>query len=87
MPKKLDKLPLVEPIKSFELRCASISTEWKLQETVTNRIIQSNHRPSVLGNRGGASEGEIDQTQPSEHGVAPGARRGERGVYAYRRVY
>ena len=86
MPKKLDKLPLVEPMKSFGLRYASISTEWESRRSVTNRIIQSNHWSSVLHNRGEPSEGEIGQTQPSEHGVVPGACTGERGVYASHRV-
>jgi hypothetical protein len=60
MPKKLVKLPLVEPMKSFELCDASISTEWKSQESVTNRIIQSDHWSSDLCNKSGPSKGEVD---------------------------
>ena len=85
MPKKLDKLPLVEPMKS--LRCASIFTGWKSQESVTDRIIQSDHWSLGLCNKSEAGKCETDQTQQSEHSVAPGAYRGERGAYAYRRVY
>jgi hypothetical protein len=60
IPKKLDKLPLVEPTKFFELRDGSISTERKPQEPMTNRIIQPNHRSLVAYNKSGASKGQGD---------------------------
>jgi hypothetical protein len=80
MPKKLVNLPLVEPMKFFALPDASISAEFKSQETVTNRIIQRDRRRSLVARgKTGTSKGEIDQTYPSEHNVVLGARRGERG--------
>jgi hypothetical protein len=60
MPKKLDKLPLIEPMKSFELRDASISTKWKSQGSVTNRIIQSDHRSLIAYTKSGATKGKRD---------------------------
>ena len=60
MPKKLDKLPFVEPTKFFKLRDGSISTERKPQEPVTNRIIQPDHRSLVAYNKRGAAKGKRD---------------------------
>jgi hypothetical protein len=80
MPKKLVKLSLVKPMKFFALPDASISAEFKSQESVTNRIIQRDRRQSLVARgKTGTSKGEIDQTYPSEHNVVLGARRGERG--------
>ena len=80
MPKKLVKLPLVEPMKFFALPDASVSAECESQESVTNRIIQHDQRRSLVARgKTGASKGEIDQTHPGEHNLVPGARRGEKG--------
>jgi hypothetical protein len=59
MPKKLVKLPLVEPTKFFASPEASISTEWKSQGSVTNRIIQPDHWFLGACNKTGAGKGKI----------------------------
>jgi hypothetical protein len=79
IPKNLVKLPLAEPMKFFELSDASVSIQWKSQGSITNRIIQSDHRSLVAYTKSGATKGKRDQTQPSEHGVAPRACRREWG--------
>ena len=56
IPKKLAKLPLVEPTKSFESRDALISSKQKSQGSITNRIIQSDHWSLVAYDESGASK-------------------------------
>ena len=68
MPKNIVKLPLVKPVKSLELRGASVSAD-RSSWSVTNRIVQPNHWSLAGCGGSGAGEGKGNQTQPNEHGV------------------
>ena len=61
MPRKLVKLPFVNPVKVFELHYTLVSVEWRLKGSVADRIIQSDQRSSVERiSQGGANKGKSD---------------------------
>ena len=60
MPRKLVKLPFVEPVKVFELHDTLVSVEWRSKGSVTDRIIQSDRRSSVGRGWGEADKGKGD---------------------------